>query len=239
MELSDLIDILEEFGIETQQLVLTSTLGADAGMDSQEIVELRDTLNRQFAIALPERSLKKASTLENVLNLVRESQRAKATSPDFAGRCETSLIIGRSVEVVYDALFDLSKWTRHLQHVEGVEVLYDDGTYQEFTMDVRSPAGLIHVRSIRRCELNQSIEFFQPMPPPFLKHHSGGWRFDRLGADRCLLSTYHKWNVEREAAAEKFGSSGKDVNTCIEALLLEHAKLALESWQRALEAKAA
>src|SRR5262245_6315104 len=129
MEIFELIDILEELGIEPGALGPASTLGADAGMDSQEIVELRDRLNRQLVFSLTERSLKNASTLEGVLALVSQQLSSQPTSAatqvnpgaaatstpttpstDFEGHCEASLIIDRSADAVYEALFDLTQW---------------------------------------------------------------------------------------------------------------------------------
>ncbi len=158
----------------------------------------------------------------------------------FDFHCETSTIIERDTEAVYQALFYLEGWSKLLPHVKAVNVLYDDGRYQEFTMTVTSEtdAGTLKVRSVRLCDqVNRQIGFFQPEPPPFLKHHAGGWKFFPLGESKCEVLTFHNWNLNHEVAACTFQNAGGKYEERVSNLLLSHAKFALENWKRILEAE--
>ena len=91
--------------------------------------------------------------------------------PYFKFSIEHKEVIRCPKKDVHNALFNLSPWPNVLPHVNNIEILYDDGTFQEFLMDVKGENGdLIKVRSIRKC-LEDTIDFFQPTPPIFLKHH--------------------------------------------------------------------
>jgi hypothetical protein len=75
----------------------------------------------------------------------------------------------------------VDKWKELPPHVEDIEVLYDDGVFQEFWMTVRAvDTGVIKVRSVRKCE-EERIRFFQPAPPAFLKEHRGEWTWKPSG----------------------------------------------------------
>lgn len=240
MCINDILNILDELGVECDELTEASTLGADAAMDSQEIVELRGLINERFGAEIPPKTIGKKSTLADVLKAAHAALEGGAeeddhgSSPRFDGQLETSLEIECNVATAYKALFDLSAWTHHLPHVDGITVLYDDGTFQEFLMDVASPAGQINVRSIRRCR-DGLIEFFQPEPPKFLRHHAGGWRFEALTEGRCRVTTYHRWNLQMPAASEAFPDGDKSTEKQVQELLLEHAKFALSTWKNRIE----
>lgn len=155
-------------------------------------------------------------------------------SKGFEFHCEASTIIERDPKTVYQALFELENWPKLLPHVQTLNVLYDDGRYQEFTMTVTSETdtGTLKVRSVRLCDrINLQIKFFQPEPPAFLQHHAGGWKFIQLGENRCEVLTFHSWNLNHEAAARIFQKYEERVSN----LLLGHAKFALENWKRILE----
>jgi acyl carrier protein len=233
MTINDILNILDELGVECDELSAGSTLGDDAAMDSQEIVELRGLIVERFGLSIPKKALSKKSTVADVLKAAEEAK--AGPTPAFDGTLETSLEINCNVDTAYRALFELAGWTTHLPHVNAVTVLYDDGTFQEFLMNVASPAGQIKVRSIRRCS-EGLIEFFQPQPPKFLRHHSGGWRFQALSDNRCRVATFHRWNLEPEPAKQAFPAAAKTTEQQVEELLLEHAKVALNTWKDRIEA---
>lgn len=232
MNIAELKTILSVLDIEASELQLEARLGADLEMDSQEIVELRAEIDRRFNIKVPAKTLTKASSVQQVLDAATNAR----CDEERRHRCESNLTIETSAEEAYAALHNLSQWTQHLPHVVAVEVLYDDGKFQEFNMDVASKTGLLCVRSVRRCvAATKEIEFFQPDPPNFLKQHSGGWRFLSLGADRCRVVTYHDWVVNRPAAAELYAGTEAEQDGAIHLQLLEHAKFALKCWKTVLE----
>jgi hypothetical protein len=155
----------------------------------------------------------------------------------FEGRCNESIVVRTSRARAFAALHRVEDWPARLPHVLAIDVLYDDGQYQEFLMDVRSDGGPIRVRSVRNCRLDTfQIEFFQPDPPAFLRHHAGGWQFYATGPDRCMIVAYHMWNLEPDVAAARFPpTDGRSTEQEVESLLRNHSLLALQSWQKILE----
>ncbi|MCD6047055.1 MAG: hypothetical protein K0S08_702 [Gammaproteobacteria bacterium] len=150
---------------------------------------------------------------------------------------EEEIAIKRPWLDVYSALHNLKAWPEYLPHVKKIDLIYDDGHYQEFRMHVTSTNGdILSVRSIRKCDQNsKEIQFFQPEPPEYLKHHCGGWRFvEKDGA--CHVTTYHKWNLKNEIAEDEFPSNEKESTAeQVEKILKNHAKLALSTWKVILE----
>jgi aromatase len=92
-----------------------------------------------------------------------------------------SVAIERDVQAVYRAFADITYWKRVLPDVLGVELLYDDGHHQEFTMTVSRPNGPETVRGIRFCEEDRRIELVQPKPPPSFRRMVGVWTFEPRG----------------------------------------------------------
>jgi ribosome-associated toxin RatA of RatAB toxin-antitoxin module len=158
----------------------------------------------------------------------------------FESYCEADIIIDCDIDTVYQALFDLEDWSKLLPHVRAIDVLYDDGRYQEFLMTVDSNPGQIKVRSVRNCDRGKMhIDFFQPQPPKFLKHHAGGWDFIRVGENKCRVSTYHQWNIKADVAAETFKDAEQGFHERVKIQLLEHAEFALQNWKQILESQTA
>jgi acyl carrier protein len=237
MLLEGFVDTLRAMDLDADGVEGSFRLGADLGMDSQEIVDLRGRLNTRFGIKIPERALKKATTVTEAVALI-ESLTAPAAPVERRGTCEAKAIIRASAAEAYQALFKLEAWTFHLPHVLAVDVTYDDGRYQEFTMKVASKTGTLHVRSIRRCDAPESIDFFQPKPPTFLIEHSGGWRFKELADGTCEVTTYHRWKTSAPGAEKAYGGTCAEQDTKIARQLLEHAEFALQCWKTALESGA-
>ncbi|MDT0306495.1 SRPBCC family protein [Streptomyces sp. DSM 44917] len=155
------------------------------------------------------------------------------TSRAFTHRCVRSAVIPASREAIYGALFDMRAWQDLLPHVQRIEVLHDDGQYQEFMMTVKSDTDgqPLTVRSIRNCR--EDIEFFQPVPPRFLRHHGGIWRFHPQGPGETLVEVTHVWNLLPEVAAEVYppGPEGSTEDQ-VERMLGNHSQLTLQGWQR-------
>ena len=144
---------------------------------------------------------------------------------NYEGSLETKLIINKPSNEVYTALHDLSKWTIYLPHVEKIDILYDDGKYQEFIMHVISNNDtILKVRSVRKCNLVNHISYFQPEPPGFLLHHAGEWNINTLSPNETELIAKHFWNKNEAAARDD-----------IEELLTSHANFAMSNWKQILE----
>ncbi|WP_437957069.1 phosphopantetheine-binding protein [Sorangium sp. So ce119] len=238
--ISEFIEALRTMDIDVDGVDADTRLGADLGMDSQEIVDLRRNLNSRFGVKIPERALRKTTTVKEALDLIESLKPVGAAAPtaDRRGSCEAKAVLGARAADAYRALFELAGWTQHLPHVLAVDIKYDDGRYQEFTMTVQSKTGTINVRSIRRCDGGDSIEFFQPQPPAFLLEHSGGWRFTPLSPDTCEVVTYHRWKVNPATSQDIYGGSPEEQDEKIRVQLLEHAEFALHCWKKALESGA-
>lgn len=166
-----------------------------------------------------------------------EPARTVDTSGCFDHSCVQTLSFDCPPERVYDALFRVAEWPEHLPHVQKMDILYDDGQYQEFWMTVRSETdgSPLKVRSIRNCRPGQ-IEFFQPVPPRFLRHHAGIWRFRAGdGEATCTVDVTHVWNLRPEVAAEVYPDSPeRSTGQQVEDMLAGHSGTALRSWQRVL-----
>ncbi|MDB9371275.1 SRPBCC family protein [Nodularia spumigena CS-586/05] len=157
---------------------------------------------------------------------------------DFEFHCETTVTIDRPTEVVYQALVYLENWTKLLPHVKSVNVLYDDGRYQEFTMtvDAGTIVGDLTVRSVRLCDrLNLEIELFQAEPPFFLKHHTGGWKFTPLTENQCQVVLFHFCNFNHPVAEQIFGNADQPYQEVLSDLLENHVEEVMNNWKHILE----
>jgi acyl carrier protein len=223
-------------GIKRPHLNLESKLGeTDIGLDSQEIVELTALLEKRFNIKLPFPCFTKLSSIGDVIESVQKNQTTKSSKPSFEGKIEAAIEMDCSAAEAYRAIYEMDQWPEKLPHVKRIDTLYNDGVYQEFLMDVLSDTGMIQVRSIRRCLPNEEITFFQPKPPKFLKHHCGGWSFQKRDAG-CYVKTWHQWNLESQKAQELFPmQESMSTGARVAKLLLSHAELALSTWKSVLE----
>jgi len=85
-----------------------------------------------------------------------------------------TLVIPYSKNAIYQLLRDASQWPWLLPHCNSVDMHYQDPTYQEFTMCVQVGDIEEKIRSIRFLK-GDSLEYFQPAPPPALTEHQGRW----------------------------------------------------------------
>lgn len=234
--IQDLQQMIGSLGVDCREMTPKSKLGEPGiGLDSLEIVEFAGMIGKKYGIKLPPMCFSKTSTIEQVLASLEQYKSGKQPRGPFEGKVIASLAMECSPEIAFNAIYEMDKWPQLLPHVKRIETLYNDGVYQEFLMDVQSDTGLIQVRSIRRCIKDEGITFFQPKPPKFLKHHCGGWSFEKNGTG-CLVTTWHEWNVEQAKAREVFASDDdKVLQAKASDLLLSHAQFALTTWKKLLE----
>jgi aromatase len=88
-----------------------------------------------------------------------------------------SIFIAADIETTYAAFADIVRWKQILPDVLDVQLLYDDGYNQEFTMTVERPQGVETVRGVRYCTYPFRLELFQPEPPPGVARMAGVWEF--------------------------------------------------------------
>ena len=225
MILPQLITLLEELDVEG--VAPEKALEADLGIDSQELLCLREDIEKRMDVTLADDDLDGERTVAGLAALISRKQLPLPSPAAFDGMLVEDVIIAAPMREVWDGLFDVTTWPKKLPHVVAIDVSYDDGRYQEFVMDVDGADGKrISVRSVRRCTPDR-ITFFQPRPPVFLRHHCGEWFFRDLGDGMTHLMTMHRWNLaDGASAAEGIRIAG---------LLREHARLALDTWKGILE----
>lgn len=102
-------------------------------------------------------------------------------------KIQTEISINASISTTYDAFRDLYVWLEILPDVSGIDILYDDKKHQEFLMRVVRPAGEETIRGIRFCAMDESINLFQPTPPPGFKKMVGTWKFERSDQQTKVL----------------------------------------------------
>lgn len=110
---------------------------------------------------------------------------------------------------LYDLYADLSRWPDVLDDIEAVEVHYQDGYHQEFSMVVTRPGGRETVRGVRYCR-NRELEMCQFDTPPALTRMTGRWTFSgppegptQLRAERTF--TMREPDADAEAFATQLG----------------------------------
>lgn len=216
----------------------------DLDMDSQELVELACAIETRLEIKLPGGFVQKDLNIGQLINKVNnfiqgEKQKMdKSKQQNFKFGFEESLIINAPTNDIYDALHDVSSWSKYLPHIKKIDITYDDGQYQEFYMEVLSENDkVLRVRSIRNCQKDLlSIDFFQPEPPKFLIHHAGSWRFKSIADNSCKVTVSHKWNLNEAQANKLFpAKSGATTEEQIEELLKSHSQTTLNSWKNIFE----
>lgn len=100
-----------------------------------------------------------------------------------------SVVVNASSRAIYDLLRDAENWPSLLPHCLAVDMRYEDPWNQEFTMTVKVDGNVEEIRSIRRL-FGDSIEYFQPEPPPALTEHQGHWRLRDTGAGIEVTSSH-------------------------------------------------
>lgn len=217
--------LLKGMGIEIDNIQLNKSLGEGLAMDSQEIVELTCEIEEQHNISLKDGEITRDSSVQDVLDLITLKK-----SP-FDYRRSDTVVLPTSVSKFTDALWRLEHWEELLPHIQKIDVLYDDGVNQEFYMTVNTDGNPVKVRSIRRLREN-TIEFFQPTPPKYLKHHGGCWILKQLEDGTTEGTLVHNWNISEEGAKEFFPDVPVDqLPKAIEDKLFEHAQASLRLWQ--------
>lgn len=91
---------------------------------------------------------------------------------------ESTIEIKSDLHSVYNAFYDLHGWKSILNDVTDVDVQYEDGNHQVFTMTVDRPGGEETVRGIRTGKHLEVITLCQTTPPPGFRKMHGHWYFE-------------------------------------------------------------
>jgi hypothetical protein len=210
-------------------------LEGDLGLDFLERQCLREDLEEDLQVVIADNDLKNDMTVLEFAGLLSRKSLALPGIDNFEGKLVEDVVISAVPELVSGLLLNIDAWPSLMPHVRNVRTTYDDGTYQEFTMDVEGVRGkFVPVRSVRRSEPGH-IAYFQPAPPPFLKHCCGDWFIRSLGRGTTHLTIVLRWTLAaggQEAFSEQSGMTPAER---AEALLGERAKATLAAVKSALE----
>ncbi|WP_180552058.1 hypothetical protein P3U69_12520 (plasmid) [Staphylococcus haemolyticus] len=151
---------------------------------------------------------------------------------------QDSIKINTPIETMIRSIWDLDCWEEKLEHIKNIEILYDDGYNQEFLMGVKTEnnSNIVNVRSIRRKNDDNSIEFFQPEPPEYLLHHAGLWSFSPINKDSVEVFLEHNWNLDNDTVKKLYPNLNfSSIEEKIENDLFDHAQASLNLWKTILE----
>lgn len=143
-----------------------------------------------------------------------------------------------SVDVVRDAYWRLETWPEITEHVKDIVLHYEDDLIQVLTMTVASGDKRSSFKSVRALA-GDTIYYYQPEPPPFLRQHYGLWQC-LPSADGSIVKSRHYFEVvpdEVLAFARKVqGVPGVDDPVVHIANLLRHnSQQTMEALKRRLE----
>lgn len=137
-----------------------------------------------------------------------------------------SKTINVDIDYAYQFLSNLSKWQDNLPHCESLKVTYDDGRYQEFSMDIfnKELDKTESFRSVRFCSNEKkSIQYFQPCPPPIMKMHSGAWLLAEC-KEGVKVTSIHEIHLDEDKCLElKLGPTFKDCKRKVEELVVANS----------------
>lgn len=226
-------DVFASMNIE--DVAADKLLGDDLGMDSQELVCAASDLEKLFLVRIEEDELSRDMSVLNVTTMISRKLATQTPIGNFDDGLSEDITIAAPIDAVYEALFEVGSWPQKLPHVRNVKFRYDDGTYQEFDMDVVGGNGAaMSVRSVRRCQPYR-IRFFQPQPPKFMRHHCGEWVLLPLQKGLTHVVTRHEWRLADSADELFFSHAGASPAERVHAWLTEHARFALRCWKSHFE----
>jgi len=142
----------------------------------------------------------------------------------FSQHCEHTVEIACEVERAYEAMCRLKDQPRIQSHVRSIDVVFDDGRFQELCLETVVRGVTMRMRTLLRCEPFVGVRFVQLEPPPGVRHHAGAYRLGRLGPDRCQVTAIQCWNLDGDVGIDE-----------MRARFDELARLTLEGWKRHLE----
>jgi hypothetical protein len=115
-------------------------------------------------------------------------------------RAAVSVSMRGTPEQLAAQLWDLSALQRFWDPISQTDVLYDDGRHQEATMAVQRDGQLESIRIVRFRRAD-SIQFFNPEPPPTMTRHAGSWDFQPgRTADETLVVARRDYQLIRGQA---------------------------------------
>ena len=114
-------------------------------------------------------------------------------------------------EKVRDILWRIESWTQFWDPLYKVNILYDDGFHQDFSMFLEWGNQDSHIRTIRFLDRNGDIVFFSPIPPAPMTSHHGMWQVVTHGNYTELKAT--RWFSLSERTKETLGKGEQDLES--------------------------
>jgi aromatase len=125
------------------------------------------------------------------LNALKQAlEKSSFEENEISTKFQAEEIVPRPIALVYAALWDIKNWPTLLPHCKAIDLLYNDGIYQEFIMQITTPEYSESMRSIRYTPHKRKICYFQPKPPPALSMHRGEWLLEPLGNSTRITSCH-------------------------------------------------
>lgn len=215
----------------------TESLGGDLGLDSQEVIELKDLIEVCYGIQLAT-GLNYSTTVEEINREIIEKVTDNLDRKDsfYSVITNCMVTVNASVSQVFEYIWNYSKWPNYLPHVKETIPICEDETFQEFYMNlVDDEKGEIRVRTIRRSKSGQIIDFYQPIPPADINVHAGRWTLTAVGKNTTQIELTHKSIPDYDSCALKYKSYNKaELDTIIRNWLHQHGKLTLQTWLKIL-----
>ncbi|MCI0382490.1 MAG: hypothetical protein L0207_05525 [Chlamydiae bacterium] len=110
-----------------------------------------------------------------------------------------------SAEKVRAILWEIKSWVQFWSPLHKVEIFYDDGVHQDFSMFLEWQATNAYIRTVRFLDHEGNIAFFSPVaPPPMIVHH-GLWQIsasDNQSAELTAMRWFKLPLIERETLEE-------------------------------------
>jgi len=112
--------------------------------------------------------------------------------------------INAPLDEVRGALWRIKDWAQFWAPLHKVEIFYDDGVHQDFTMFLEWQAVDTHVRTVRFLDAKGNISFFSPTPPLLMSVHQGVWElssdqgYTELAAVRYFELPYQEKETTEE-----------------------------------------
>lgn len=114
---------------------------------------------------------------------------------------EAEVRINAPVNRVFNAFYDFSCWESILPNILAVDVKYDDGSNQSFSMKVLKGDDTEVISGNRFSKINEWIEVFHTSPPPVFKKMIGKWFFKQIG-DVTIVSASRDFSTMSKDYAE-------------------------------------
>lgn len=145
-------------------------------------------------------------------------------------------------ERVLEEYWDLESWPSIAPHVRAIELLYSDANVQVLLMTVATRGRIDRFQSVRIRDRN-AIHYFQPVPPPILRHHHGSWTFAPAN-DGCEVTSRHTIDVDVDVSRQVLRELGNepqaddDVAAAIQQLIHQNSLQTMTALRRRIEEEA-